>query len=485
MSTPVFRHQWNVQASDIARRTRNPIRSIVESLVIEPNPAKSVISLSIGDPTTFGNLRPPKEVIEAVQQSLLSQSYNGYAPSTGYQIAKEAVAEYSSSEFVKVDAKDVILCSGCSSALDLCITALARRGQNILIPRPGFSIYRTLAEGLGINVKSYELRPEHGWEIDLDDLESQIDEFTAAIIINNPSNPCGSFSRDHTLDILDVAARYYIPIIADEIYEHMVFPGRTFHSLASLSRKVPILSFLVPGWRMGWIIIHDRQNVLEEEIRKALHCLSQRIIGSNTLIQGALPAILKNTPQQFYDDIMATLYTLRYHGHSKILKDHLLLLRIFTRKSQNYLYQRLKFKVSPIAYKHWCRISDLLNRDETKSHDCSNHSKSAYNCVMKIPGLKPIMADGGMYMMVYIDLPCFPEFNSDLEFVQRLLMEESVFCLPGQCFDYPSYMRLVITVPMDMLEEACQRIQEFCERHHYKTAEDSQRNNLIKAGSSY
>ncbi|XP_017766875.1 PREDICTED: tyrosine aminotransferase [Eufriesea mexicana] len=429
MSTPVFRHQWNVQASDIARRTRNPIRSIVESLVIEPNPAKSVISLSIGDPTTFGNLRPPKEVIEAVQQSLLSQSYNGYAPSTGYQIAKEAVAEYSSSEFVKVDAKDVILCSGCSSALDLCITALARRGQNILIPRPGFSIYRTLAEGLGINVKSYELRPEHGWEIDLDDLESQIDEFTAAIIINNPSNPCGSFSRDHTLDILDVAARYYIPIIADEIYEHMVFPGRTFHSLASLSRKVPILScsgltkrFLVPGWRMGWIIIHDRQNVLEEEIRKALHCLSQRIIGSNTLIQGALPAILKNTPQQFYDDIMATLY---------------------------------------------------------------NHSKSAYNCVMKIPGLKPIMADGGMYMMVYIDLPCFPEFNSDLEFVQRLLMEESVFCLPGQCFDYPSYMRLVITVPMDMLEEACQRIQEFCERHHYKTAEDSQRNNLIKAGSSY
>ncbi|XP_033201859.1 tyrosine aminotransferase isoform X2 [Bombus vosnesenskii] len=387
MSTPVYRDQWNVQASDIARRTHNPIRSIVECLVVEPNPAKSMISLSIGDPTTFGNLKPPKEVIDAVQQSLVSQLYNGYAPSTGHQSAREAVAEYSSSEFVKVDAKDVILCSGCSCALDLCITALARRGQNILIPRPGFSIYRTLAEGLGINVKSYELRPELGWEIDLDNLESQIDEFTAAIIINNPSNPCGSvFSKDHTLDILDVAARYYIPIIADEIYEHMVFPGRTFHSLASLSKEVPILScsgltkrFLVPGWRMGWIIIHDRQNVLEKE----------------------------------------------------------------------------------------------------------DHSKTAYNCVKKISGLKPIMPDGAMYMMVYIDLPCFPEFNSDLEFVQRLLMEESVFCLPGQCFDYPSYMRLVITVPIDMLEEACQRIQEFCERHHYKTAEDTQRSNLIAAEIPY
>ncbi|KOX75714.1 Tyrosine aminotransferase [Melipona quadrifasciata] len=461
MSVPVRRDRWNVQASDIARNTHNPIRSIVESLVVEPNPTKSVISLSIGDPTTFGNLRPPKEVIDAVQQSLVSQLYNGYAPSTGtinvhknfplsgnvepdlvcHQKAREAVAEYSSSEFAKVDAKDVILCSGCSCALDLCITALARRGQNILIPRPGFSIYRTLAEGLGINVKSYELRVSTNYPA--------MFFFYSCFFSTGDKYPFHSYKLS---DILDVAARYYIPIIADEIYEHMVFPGRTFHSLASLSREVPILSFLVPGWRMGWIIIHDRQNVLEKEIRKALHCLSQRIIGSNTLIQGALPAILKNTPQEFYDDVMKTL------------------------------------------------------------HD---HSRAAYNCVMKIPGLKPIVPDGAMYMMVRTSdsnethsprnesrklakfrkvettdppsehLPCFPEFNSDLEFVQRLLMEESVFCLPGQCFDYPSYMRLVITVPVDMLEEACQRIQEFCERHHYKTAENTQRNNLATVDIPY
>ncbi|XP_047366850.1 tyrosine aminotransferase [Vespa velutina] len=419
------RERWEVQASHIAKQTHNPIRSIVDNIVVEPNPNKRMIALSIGDPTTFGNLKPAKEVIEAVQESIASQMYNGYAPSTGYEKAREAVAEYSSSDFVKVEAKDVILCSGCSCALDLCITALAREGQNILIPRPGFSIYRTLAEGLGIVVKTYNLCPERSWEIDLDDLETKIDESTAAIVINNPSNPCGSvFSRNHILDILNIAARYYVPIIADEIYEHMVFPGRTFHSLATLSSEVPILlcsglgkRFLVPGWRMGWIIIHDKQNVLEGEIRKGLQCLSQRIIGSNTLIQGALPAILRNTPEKFFDDVMRTLHI---------------------------------------------------------------HSKLCYNCIAKIPGLKPIMPDGAMYMMVSIDLPCFPEFNSDLEFVQRLLMEESVFCLPGQCFDYPSYMRLVITIPQDMLEEACQRIQEFCCRHHYKTAKINRKNHLIE-----
>nr|XP_050864766.1 tyrosine aminotransferase isoform X2 [Vespula vulgaris] len=366
------RERWEVRASHIAKLTHNPIRSIVDNIVVEPNPNKRMIALSIGDPTTFGNLKPAKEVIEAVQESIASQMYNGYAPSTGYEKAREAVAEYGSSDFVKVEAK-----------------------------------------------------PERSWEIDLDDLETKIDESTAAIVINNPSNPCGSvFSRNHILDILNIAARYYVPIIADEIYEHMVFPGRTFHSLASLSSEVPILlcsglgkRFLVPGWRMGWIIIHDKQNVLEGEIRKGLQCLSQRIIGSNTLIQGALPAILRNTPEKFYDDVMRTLHT---------------------------------------------------------------HSKLCYNCIAKIPGLKPIMPDGAMYMMVSIDLASFPEFNSDLEFVQRLLMEESVFCLPGQCFDYPSYMRLVITIPQDMLEEACQRIQEFCYRHHCKTAEIHRKNQLIE-----
>lgn len=397
--------------SDIARRMYNPIRSFVESTAVEPNPTKPMIALSIGDPTVFGNLRPPREAIEAVQETLTSLLFNGYAPSTGHGLAKEAVAEYSSNEIIKVHPEDVILCSGCSSALDLCITTLAREGQNILIPRPGFSIYRTLAESVGVTVKSYDLRPDLDWEIDLDDLEAQIDESTAAIVINNPSNPCGSvFTRDHILDILDIAARYYVPIIADEIYEHMVFPERTFHSLASLSTEVPILScsgltkrFLVPGWRMGWIIIHDRQNILGEEIRNGLHRLSQRIMGSNTLVQGALPAILRNTPQTFYEDVIHTLHL---------------------------------------------------------------HSKLAFNCLDNTPGLRPIMPHGAMYMMVYVDLPHFPEFNSDIEFMQRLVQEESVWCLPGWCFDYPSYIRLVITVPMVKLEEACHRISDFCERHY-------------------
>ena len=67
------------------------------------------------------------------------------------------------------------------------------------------------------------MQPERSWEVDLEDLERQIDVNTAAIIVNNPSNPCGSvYSRQHLLDILAVAERKKVPIVADEVYAGMV-----------------------------------------------------------------------------------------------------------------------------------------------------------------------------------------------------------------------------------------------------------------------
>lgn len=136
----------------------------------------------------------------------------------------------------------------------------------------GFPLYKTLAHGFGIQTKEYDLLPEQGWQVDLKHLESLIEPGkTKAILINNPSNPCGSvFDRDHLLDILKIAEKYFLPIIADEIYEHFVFQGakKDYIPVASLTRTVPVLScggltkrWLVPGWRLGWITVHDRNDV--------------------------------------------------------------------------------------------------------------------------------------------------------------------------------------------------------------------------------
>ncbi|XP_036218286.1 tyrosine aminotransferase [Bactrocera oleae] len=409
------RQEWNIKASKISARTHNRIRGIVESLKIKPNPDKPMIPLSIGDPTTFGNLRASDETMLAVQRCIESGKYNGYAHSQGHEEARRAIAKYSAHQSAEeIKTENILMCSGCSAALEYCILALCDRGQNLLVPRPGFCLYQTLAEGLDIEIRYYDLLPERQWEADLRQLESLIDEKTAALLINNPSNPCGSvFSQKHLEGFLDICERNYLPIIADEIYEHLVFPGSKFLAISSLSKNVPILTcsgttkrFLVPGWRMGWIIVHDRENRLAQAVI-GLKNMCGRILGSNSIVQGALPAMLENTPKSFFDSVINII---------------------------------------------------------------SANARLAYRILRKVRGLNPIMPDGAMYMMVGIDIEHFPAFKSDTQFVQELVNEQSVFCLPGACFECPNFMRIILTVPGDMMKEACMRTAEFCEAH-YKSDE--------------
>lgn len=107
---------------------------------------------SSGDPTAFGNFQPPDSVIQAIQDSLIHPSCSNYGPVIGFYEARKAVAEYSRHQR-NVKPEDVILCSGCAHAIDLVITTLAHSGQNILVPRPGHMVYKTVAEGLGIELK--------------------------------------------------------------------------------------------------------------------------------------------------------------------------------------------------------------------------------------------------------------------------------------------------------------------------------------------
>ncbi|XP_054856341.1 tyrosine aminotransferase [Eublepharis macularius] len=402
---------WAVRASEMSKRTFNPIRAIVDSMKVAPNPQKPLISLSIGDPTVFGNLPTDEEVMRAVKEALDTGSYNGYAPSVGYLSCREVVADYHSCPEAPLEAQDVILTSGCSQAIELALAVLANPGQNILVPRPGFSLYKTLALSMGIEVKFYNLLPEKSWEIDLKQMESLVDDKTACLIVNNPSNPCGSvFSKTHLQKIVAVASRQCVPILADEIYAEMVFEDCKYEALAKVSANVPVLScgglakrWLVPGWRMGWILIHDRRDIFGKEIRDGLLRLSQRILGPCTVVQGALGGILRRTSSEFY------------HNTLSFLKSN----------------------------------ADLC-----------------YSALSAVCGLKPIQPSGAMYLMVGIQMENFPEFENDVEFTERLIAEQSVFCLPATCFEYPNFFRVVITVPADMMMEACQRIQQFCEQHY-------------------
>jgi len=177
---------------------------------IEPNPELPVISLSIGDPTIFGNLLPNETMLASIEKSLRSNQHNGYAPAVGEVAARQTIARHMSVPEAPLTEKDIIITSACSGALELCIGTLANPGDNVLIPKPGFSIYRTIAISNGVEVRAYNLQPQQDWEVDLEHMESLIDGNTSAIIINNPSNPCGSvYSKQHLTDICKVVRRQH------------------------------------------------------------------------------------------------------------------------------------------------------------------------------------------------------------------------------------------------------------------------------------
>ena len=399
--------EWNLPMSKFAISTVNPHRMMAENSKVAPNPNKKVITLQMGDPTLFGNFRRPQEAVDAIKQALDNDKFS-YYHTTGVKESRQAVADYVNKSGVEVSCDDVILTSGGSSSLEMCFITLANPGENILVPRPCFN-YKTFMCGPGVEPRSYNLNPLNDWEIDLKHLESRIDQKTRAILINNVGNPCGNvFSKKHILDILEVAERYKLPIISDDIYEYFVFPGVEYVSVASLSKNVPILScsgltkrFVMPGVRMGWIIVHDKYEALKE-IKQGLTRISGRNFGPNCTIQQALPGILRNTPQDFFQDTVTRI---------------------------------------------------------------QRHAQLAYDNLKNTPGLTPIMPKGAFYMMIGINLDNFPKFSSCLEFIESLTVEQSVLAFPGPCFDFPGYFRFVLTVPEEVIVEACKRIQEFCCLH--------------------
>jgi DNA-binding transcriptional MocR family regulator len=152
------RREWNIDSSQFSKLTSNPVRKLIEQMRLEPNPDLPMIALSIGDPTIFSDIGKPDTVIEAVEKCIRDKRYDGYTPSFGSETARAAVAKYCSRpDDLVYKPADIILTNGCSQAIDLCITVLANRGQNIIIPKPGFSIYKTLCGTLGIDVKYYNL----------------------------------------------------------------------------------------------------------------------------------------------------------------------------------------------------------------------------------------------------------------------------------------------------------------------------------------
>ena len=290
--------------STINDAIQNPLRNYLESQNLPPG----TIQLSLGDPCKSG-FRPPEGVIEAVKEVLESDDVNAfaYAPASGLTSAKEAIASRTVYRGL-YKAEDVVLTHGCTGALDMAIKWTCRPGDSILLPRPGFPLYASLASMHGVQVVYYDL--DSDWKINLEHIRKSIQPSTRAWLVNNPSNPCGVvLKKQELVGIAELAKELNVILIADEVYEDITL-DECYMPLASLTDHTVITCgslskrFLLPGWRLGWLLVHDPSQICDRITLKDLAGIS---LGPCFLIQAALPKILSTIDCKYKKSLKDTL----------------------------------------------------------------------------------------------------------------------------------------------------------------------------------
>jgi len=219
-----------------------------------------VLPLNIGDPLNFDFATPP-HMIEAVYKAM-RDGKNGYAPSTGVREAVDAIrAEAERKSITSI--QDVFVTSGVSETVDICLAALLNPGENVLTPCPDYPLYSAVVAKLGLELNTYELNEDDGWQPDLLDVNRKISPRTRAIVLINPNNPTGAVCSRRMLEtVAELARRHNLVIFADEIYDKLILDDDKHLSIAALAPDVPIVTFgglsknyLAPGWRIGWGVV--------------------------------------------------------------------------------------------------------------------------------------------------------------------------------------------------------------------------------------
>jgi len=283
-----------------ADRTRD-IKYAVRDVVVLANEiaatGREMLYLNIGDPNKFDFATPP-HMVEAMQRAI-ADNYNGYAPSSGIPEAVDAIEREARRKGID-NINDIFVTTGASEAIEICITALADEGDNILTPSPGYPLYQAVLAKLGVVENPYYLNEEMGWQPDLNDIASKIDDRTRAIVIINPNNPTGSVCTVETMKgLIKLAKEHNLVIFCDEIYDKLVLDDDKKHiSLASLDHSVPVITFnglsksyLGPGLRIGWGIVSGDSEVLKDYDGAINQILRARLCANHPIQYAIKPAL--------------------------------------------------------------------------------------------------------------------------------------------------------------------------------------------------
>jgi arginine:pyruvate transaminase len=218
-----------------------------------------VIELTIGEP----DIPTPGAYIDAAATAMRT-GRTGYSNGRGEPVAVAALAARYSARRGREIGRDQVMClPGTQTVLYAVLRAMVESGDEVLIGDPMYATYEGLIAQTGARPVPVPLRPEHGFRMQLADVEARITPRSRVLFLNTPHNPTGAVLRPDDIRALGNLARARdLWILSDEVYEDLVFPGVSFTSpldLPDLAERVVVASSLSkshasPGFRSGWCV---------------------------------------------------------------------------------------------------------------------------------------------------------------------------------------------------------------------------------------
>ena len=231
----------------------------IRKMVNMASELEDVIHLSIGQP----DLPTPDNVIRAGTEAL-SRGQTGYTMDAGLPELLESLAIYYGERYQRsLNPENIMVTTGATEALYLALTAVSAPGRHFVVPDPAFMLYAPLIRMNGGEVTEVPTRAENNHQLDPQEVIDAIEPHTYGIVLNSPSNPTGTVYPQETLEaIIEEAAYRGIQIISDEVYDHLIYDGKTYPSvLASCSDLDHVMvvssfskTYSMAGMRIGWLI---------------------------------------------------------------------------------------------------------------------------------------------------------------------------------------------------------------------------------------
>lgn len=244
---------------DVLYEIRGPVTAEAERMELDGH---RILKLNTGNPAVFGFEAPDVIMRDMIASLPTSQ---GYSTSKGIIPARRAiVTRYELIDgFPNFDVDDIYLGNGVSELITMTMQALLNDGDEVLIPMPDYPLWTAATSLAGGKPVHYRCDEEDNWNPSIEDIRAKVTSKTKAIVVINPNNPTGAvYSREVLQQIVEVAREYDLLLLADEIYDRILYDDAQHISIASLAPDLLCITYnglskayRVAGYRSGWMVL--------------------------------------------------------------------------------------------------------------------------------------------------------------------------------------------------------------------------------------